>query len=222
MPQVWCDEGHRYDPDEFASCPYCPVLDDVEDDFQDSDTAANWGSPQPNQASDLGPTEPWYKSSDGRTVAWWQASQPGQADEKERGITPVVGWLVAIGGPDLGKSFLLHPEGNTIGRGHENMVMLSDESVARDSHAVLFFDPNTGQTDWDSAYVLRPGDKKGVYAAKNDAGSGDFEGWEVIHAPRSLGAYDVIKIGKTRLLFVPLCNEDFSWEFGDPGDDRLV
>jgi len=50
--------------------------------------------------------------------------------------------------------------------------------------------------------VILPGDAAGL-AYLNE---------EAVYIPTELKPYDVIELGKSRFLFVPLCGENFEWD----------
>jgi hypothetical protein len=116
---------------------------------------------------------------------------------KKSGYDPVVGWLICIEGADKGRDYRLHTERNFIGRDPTMDVCISgDNTIARHKHAILSFNPRK------NSYRLAPGDTRGMIYL-ND---------EEVDMPQTLNAYDVIEIGETKLLFMPLCGERFQWE----------
>ena len=125
---------------------------------------------------------------DGRTMMVY-------ATESE--VEPVVGWLVGLSNNYYGVSFNLIEGRNFIGRGQDMDVVLADDpSVSRNRHAILIYDPSSRK------FMLREGESKALIYV-NDQMVMDF---------RELNNGDVIKLGNTRLRFVPLCGEDFSWD----------
>nr|VFJ43103.1 MAG: hypothetical protein BECKFM1743A_GA0114220_1000415 [Candidatus Kentron sp. FM]VFJ43929.1 MAG: hypothetical protein BECKFM1743C_GA0114222_100064 [Candidatus Kentron sp. FM]VFK07345.1 MAG: hypothetical protein BECKFM1743B_GA0114221_100388 [Candidatus Kentron sp. FM] len=117
---------------------------------------------------------------------------------------PVVGWLVCTEGPDKGRDYRLLAGRNTIGRGREVDIALTDDGLSRQRHGIVLHDPVN-----DNFYLL-PGTAKGqdpVY----------YRG-EAVLAPTELAPYDSFRLGDTTLLFVPLCGPRFQW--GDKTDDR--
>lgn len=226
--QRTCGAGHVYDADQFASCPYCnrntrAIQFDV---GGYTPTAAPGGFVPPSGPVDFGRTT--APSGVGQTAApaGYNATVPPangrDADigetvmpdavrrrveqEKESktigefkrklGFEPVVGWLVCIEGPEVGKDYRLYGKINTIGRGEDNDVVLSSEhSVSQRNHVRLAYDPKHNH------YQLIPGDGSNV-AYLND---------EPLYVPQPLNAYDILEMGETKLIFVPLCGEKFRW-----------
>lgn len=109
---------------------------------------------------------------------------------------PVVGWLVCIDGPAKGRDYRIHGQYNYIGRGHHMDICISgDDCISADRAAVIAYDsvekffsfgPSMGHN------VVRVNGKMLMNAVV-------------------LNAYDQLTIGKTTLLFVPLCGERFDW-----------
>ena len=109
---------------------------------------------------------------------------------------PVVGWLVVTGGEERGRSKTLSYDRNFIGRDSSMDVVLGDKSVSRIKHAIITFEPNS------QTFYIGPGESHELFYVNN----------EVVLSNIKLNAYDVIKIGKTELVFVPFCGENFSWK----------
>ena len=141
--------------------------------------------------------------------------QERRADEEQKtvgdmkqklGLEPVVGWLVCIDGAEKGKDYRLWGRINTIGRGEQNDVCIkSDPSISKENHARLGYDPKNNR------FRLIP-----ASSSNNIYLNGD-----VVDIPTPLHAYDVIEFGETKLAFVPLCGEHFSWENGILGKDGV-
>lgn len=169
-----CNNGHYYDSKKHSSCPFCGVQDL---DLEIQKTMAK----RPGTAAGKG-------EESGKTVGIYK---------RKLGIDPVVGWLVAVEGPERGRDFRITAERNFIGRSEKMDISITgDNSISRDNHAVVSFNPKN------RAFRLFPGDSKGLVYLNED---------EVV-TPVELKSHDIIEIGQTRLMFVPFCNEDFFWE----------
>jgi hypothetical protein len=108
----------------------------------------------------------------------------------------VVGWLVCLAGPDRGRDFRLHPEKNFIGRSPlMDVCVAGDESVSRDRHALVIFDPKK-QVFW-----AVPGDASGLVYLNGD----------IVHSPSQMKCDDVLEVGQTKLVLIPFCGEKYSW-----------
>ena len=111
----------------------------------------------------------------------------------------VVGWLVCIEGEEKGKSFILYPKINSIGRGEHNDVCIKgDYLITSGKEAKLAYDYKN------NAFHIIPGEDSQNTGYLND---------EPLYEKAKLNAYDVIELGKTKLVFVPFCGEQFKWEF---------
>jgi hypothetical protein len=109
---------------------------------------------------------------------------------------PVCGWLACIDGPHQGMSYTLHSGKNFIGRADDMDVRLpGDDAVARRNHAVVAYDPRNRE------FMLLPGDSDGLV----------YLGDEAIYGAKHLMDMGLIRLGRTSLLFRPLCGENFAW-----------
>lgn len=143
-------------------------------------------------------------SSDGKTTGYFVSKRnaksnnnSGYRDVSSDSSEPVVGWIVAVSGNHFGNCFNIYSGNNSIGRSEENRIVLSkDSSISRLNHAFIAFDPKK------SSFFVRPGDSSGLVYV-ND---------ELVNNFSALKIYDILEIGETKLVFIPLCNESFSWE----------
>jgi hypothetical protein len=184
---IRCDNGHFYDPKKHPTCPYCNV--------PGSDTATTPKKKEPIAAADIGSTRP--------AGGFSQVPEVGRGDDLtirmgmgETRIDPVVGWLVCVHGPEKGKDYRIRSENNTIGRSDEMYIPIKDDMISRERHAYITFDPQTNR------FYIRPGEARGLVHRNGN----------VVFQAEELHAYDEILLGKTRLVFVPLCGEHFKWE----------
>jgi hypothetical protein len=74
-----------------------------------------------------------------------------------------------------------------------------DETVARRNHAIIAFNPKNRE------FTLIPGESEGLVYLDEDA----------IYEARQLTDMNVIKLGRSTLLFRPLCGDGFSWAFDE-------
>lgn len=117
--------------------------------------------------------------------------------KKNIGIDPAVGFLVCVSGPHRGADYKLVFGRNFIGRAAAMDVALADDdTVSRESHALITYDVKH------NTFSLSPGQGRGITYC-ND---------EQVEMVRPLEAYDVIEVGKSRLLFLPLCGDRFKWD----------
>jgi hypothetical protein len=115
----------------------------------------------------------------------------------------VAGWLVIVKGPGRGGFRPIYVGMNSIGRDPSQRISLSfgDDMISREEHAFVAYDEE------DRRFYLQHGGKANLVRL----------GGRPVLAPTELAAYDLIRIGKTTLRFIPLCGENFSWsdEVGD-------
>lgn len=201
MDMKRCPQGHFYDAAKTAACPYCAGSDK-------QNRAIVLDSSTYPQTKDLNPEEDVLKTrpiQDTGIPVTRPLNDPRQKEKenktvavvyKEIGMDPVTGWLVCIDGPSKGKDYRLHSAKNLIGRSEKMDVCLTgDDTVSRDVHAIVSYEPRKG------VFRIYQGESKGLVY---------LNGEEVIN-PVELKAYDCIEVGKTKLLFIPFCGENFKW-----------
>lgn len=236
MSQIECGRGHLYDPDKHPVCPYCnpgqkitvasarrtmPVRAvDPNRTAPVSVTAAQKTAPlsgipvtgeqrtaplsgmsvtapqktMPPKGYGNGgfvpaPASPGVTVADGgKTVGMMQA---------QMGFEPVVGWLACVEGPSRGKSYTIRGGINSIGRGDRmDIVITGDLKISSENHAKISY------SDKHNRFHLLPGEGRNIIYL-ND---------EEVFSPMPLKAYDLIDFGETKLIFVPLCGERFTWK----------
>lgn len=189
-----CDRGHYYDASIHAECPYCNK--DGEDIGKtmalgmDNPSIGDAGVTQPSASEK---TRPLFEAvnnaaDEGRTVALIQT---------DIGIDPVVGWLICVEGKERGRDYRIHTDNNYIGRSEKmDICIRGDETISRENQAIITYDAQ------ERKYYLSPSDGRSIVRVNNKA----------IFQTVSLEAYDRLMIGKTLLLFLPLCGDNFEWE----------
>ena len=153
-----------------------------------------YGVPQPDPAPTAPPPPPGFGVSvtaAGKTVGMMQS---------QMGFDPVVGWLACVEGPSRGKSYTVRGGVNAIGRSERmDIVITGDLKISSENHAKISY------SDKHNRFNLLPGEGRNIVYL-ND---------EEVFTPMPLKAYDLIDFGETKLLFVPLCGEKFTWEDKD-------
>lgn len=219
MNNVVCSKGHVYDADKHSSCPYCGVnIGNFE--IGGTRTQALGGGMQPHaipsspRALEGGnKTQPLQSSGGmmahqnvGRTCALDGVEEKkketnktvamySNLEDKERRIDPVVGWLVATSGENKGKDYKILSGGNQIGRSASCDIVLSDETVSREEHASITYDPEG------NCFYIVPGAKRGV----------TYLNGEIVLMPKALHNYDRLRFGKAEVVFIGLCSDMFRW-----------
>lgn len=178
-----CENGHFYDELRFPVCPYCRK--------------------SPGVGSTVAVTPPQMEV--GKTVAVDLSAVPGVVDENktvgfistDTGKTPPVGFVICISGPMKGSDFKILPGRNLIGRGDKVDIALKDDpAVSRDGHCVISYDHKH------NSFIIAPGIGHGL-TYLNDS---------PVETARGINSHDIIEIGNSRLIFLPLCDEHFKWE----------
>lgn len=213
MNLVRCEKGHFYDQDKFSSCPHCSSSEDdrsvtmvIREDkpAPESDNTIftegfTGGVEQPERMSLKDAIETVGKANSqdniedadddmGKTISYYS---------KAIGTDPVVGWLIAINGNHFGQGFLLKSGRNFIGRANDMDIRLEgDESVSRNKHAIVVYEPKSRM------FIAQPGESKELFYV-ND---------KVVLNNEQLKKNDVLTLGKTKLMLIPCCDENFCWE----------
>lgn len=193
MQMQQCPNGHFYNPANSSECPYC------------TGESSNINATRPQfdlgAAPEIGATMPVDPPSDNHTRAGTSA-KPTDNDrtqmviKKETGIDPVVGWLICVEGKEKGRDYRIHSDNNFIGRGEKmDICIRGDDTISRENHAIISFDIR------DKVYYFSPGEGRSIVRVNDKA----------IFSTVQLAAYDRIELGTTKLLFLPLCGEVFSW-----------
>lgn len=113
------------------------------------------------------------------------------------GADPVVGWLVCVKGPDMGKDYRLHSGTNFIGRSERMDVCIkNDTAISRESAASVSYD------DRSRTFFIQKGEVRNLIYLNGRA----------LRSDADLAIYDRIEIGNTMLVFVPLCGQQFNWQ----------
>ena len=200
--QRTCSAGHVYDADQFPSCPYCNRNTRA---IQFGATAAPAGYGATTAPAGYGAAHAGRDDTIGQTVMPEAIRRRMEQERDNRtvgefkrklGYEPVVGWLVCVEGPEVGKDYRLFGRINSIGRAEGNDVVLAQEhTVSQKNHVRLAYDAKHNN------FQLIPGEGTNV----------TYLNEEPLYVPQKLNAYDVLEMGATKLIFLPLCSERFRW-----------
>lgn len=138
-------------------------------------------------------------SNEGKTMSYFSVAtaQTSVQSSAKRSADPVVGWLVCISGCHFGDSFSIYAGKNSVGRSEENRIVVpEDKSISRSKHALIVYEPKKRN------FYLQPGDSSGLTYLNDD----------YITESHKLAALDIIELGDSKFMFVPLCGETFSWD----------
>ena len=112
-------------------------------------------------------------------------------------VRPVVGWLVCVQGPDIGKDFRLHTDFNHVGRAEDQDVCLSDSTVSREHFTVSYDRLNNH-----------------YFADMGKGSSMVYINGYSLGGRTVLKKGDQIKVGdNTLLVFIPLEQKDVKWNW---------
>lgn len=223
MRKVRCNAGHFYDADKHMSCPYCGV---AIDNFNIGEAKTQplgggmgggmdtqGGGGMDDSAGSGGRTQPLdsgmsmaRSGSAGKTVAHTQARELEKSSNKtvamvnvgsdDKRIDPVVGWVVCTEGAMKGIDFKILSGRNMVGRAANNGICIkNDDTISRERHTEITYDPNGKQ------FYISSGAGRGL-TYLNDV---------LVLETKVLNNFDIIKVGNTKLVFVNLCGENFSW-----------
>ncbi|MBE5943139.1 MAG: FHA domain-containing protein [Lachnospiraceae bacterium] len=107
-----------------------------------------------------------------------------------------IGWLVCVEGNTVGESFTVYDCDNYIGRSsHMNICLSKEPTVSRESHACISYNKET----------------KDISIAPTSDGSPVLLNDALLTETHTLSNRNLIQLGDCVLLFVALCDEDFSW-----------
>ena len=217
MSMKRCKNGHFFDPSKHTYCPHCGVsrlkVGKTQSFGGDEAPPSPRAGATKKQGSASNETSPAKRkrvsATEEEVVTRRHGGVPEKAKKVEKegvtmvkirestGIDPVVGWLVCIEGPDKGRDYRIRTERNFIGRKDSNdIVIKGDDSISREKHAIISFNPRK------LSFRLAPGDSRGLI----------YHNDEEVLTPLELNAYDILEMGETKLMFVPFCTGEFSWE----------
>ena len=215
---VRCSRGHFYDGDKFSECPHCKNLapagttvgaDTSPRKAGEKTVGIDTDRSTVTVSGEYAHTEPISWSASNRPTEEPPAEKPPvkihSQGEKTIGYyfaeiksEPVVGWLVCVDGNSVGKSFNLKSGKNFIGRSEaeNDIVIRDDKSVSRVKHAILVYDPKSRR------FLAQPGMSSELFYLNDD----------VVLQAVPLKERDVLQIGETKLMFIPLCGPEFTWD----------
>ena len=213
-----CSNGHYYDADKYSTCPHCGKNEQMDDDVtvnmeqtgSFSGTMSDLHTENKTVASSApAPQATPEPAQQRKTVSLMDAvnvaATPAPADQDKTvsyyggsmGTEPVVGWLVCVEGEMLGKAFELKDGKNFIGRSlNMDVILEGDPNVSRERHAIVTYEPKG------RVFIAQPGESRELFYM-ND---------QVVLMNMEMHNRDVLSIGRTKLMFIPLCGPDFAWE----------
>lgn len=200
---ISCPKGHYYDANRYSGCPYCstgsfsPTVDPfstVQNQGQGYEGAATAQEEYGGNYGNFNPTEsPVVMNAASSAMS---KTQFVDTSTPEGAPIPVVGWLVAVEGPCRGTDYRIHTGYNYIGREVGDICIHGDNTISAEKDANVTYVPQTRK------FYIAHELGKNVLLVNN---------LPVIGGGMEIQNYDLITIGTTKLLFVGLCGEKFSW-----------
>lgn len=184
-----CDKKqHYYDSERYSSCPYCK---------QDG-KSVNPGINSMQNTSPVSPTNPVQNFNPPPTGGKVHNKTLTLGTNENSAVPFVVGWLICIEGEDYGKDFRLHAENNYIGRDNPECDINLNDGYVSGKHFVINYDTLNGEF---SIYI--DGGKNAVYVNNKS----------LLKNTAVLKKGDIIKVGKTLLVFIPLDTSIVQWKW---------
>lgn len=203
MAIVQCPNGHNYDSEKHAQCPYCSGSQAIGVTVPLGAEAAQGGIPGVYEQGGFPKTMPLDAQQASPAGVGPGVTEPYQnvtqgLDINEEGVAAVVGWLVCIEGKKKGRDYRLHGERNFVGRAASNDVALSfDDKISSVANLVISYDSEENE------FYVQPGEHQKNNVKHNG---------KLLLMPQQLNDGDVIAMGNTKLMFRRFCNESFQWE----------
>lgn len=197
---ISCPNGHYYDANRYADCPYCstggfsPTVDPFAGVNTEDTPGTVGGQTVGGNYGNFGFTEDPVVNN--RASGAMSKTQFVDDSTPAGAPMPVVGWLVAIEGPCRGTDYRIHTGYNYIGRETGDICIHGDNTISAERDANVTYVPQIKK------YFIAHELGKNVLLVNN---------MPVIGGSVELHNYDVITVGTTKLLFMGLCGEQFSW-----------
>lgn len=163
------------------------------------------------ETGDFGPTMPGSGMEDYGSTMPGGAAENGASSAVEdydgvteavdmggvAGFSPTVGWLVCVEGPARGTDYRIRAGYNFIGRAeHMDICVRGDRKIRREKHALLAYDQE------ERVFFFGPADGRSIVRVNG----------KMVMNPQEIRSRDVLTVGVTKLMFVPLCGEGFNWD----------
>ncbi|MDD6157649.1 MAG: FHA domain-containing protein [Lachnospiraceae bacterium] len=138
-----------------------------------------------------------------RVVRGYHVPEDGNEDVtvaeavKKIGFQPIAGWLVCVDGEGKGKDYKILYGRNFIGRDRSmDICIQGDKTISRVNHASISYDDKA----------------KKYYYSPEIGRSIDYINGNPVFETVELHNRDCIEIGSMKLVFAPLCGDNFRWE----------
>lgn len=239
MEIVRCSKGHYYDASRYKTCPNCEKADEKKtmllselfhnnrgNSSRKNEPVSETGKTVPLNLNQTGKAEMYQKTvplpvyndmEERKTVLLQPETQPATAENKVQHYSttvplvrmtavqkdvqpessvPCAAILVCISGAKRGREYRVLSQMNYIGRaGTMDICISDDESISAENAAVIGYDHEN------RVFSFGPGSSHNIIRVNG----------RMIIGAEMLKPYDRVTIGKTELLFVPICGEWFDW-----------
>ncbi len=112
---------------------------------------------------------------------------------------PVTGWLVCVEGAEKGRDYRITAKINGIGRSETmDICIKGDPWISRENQARISYDG-----EHNNFYLIPTESPNPVYI--ND---------ELLYVPTRLNKGDILKLGRSKFIFSPFCDDVFNWQDG--------
>jgi hypothetical protein len=218
-----CEKGHFYDAEANSTCPQCaaeamggaegvgatmpvggedyvgatiPVGTGVPEGYGATEPIGGNFQAAPPTPSEGIFTDNAFSQGNMGVQNYEDATQPVTVGGVA-GFSPATGWLVCTEGPAKGTDYRVRAGYNYIGRGeHMDICVRGDQKIGRERHALIAYDQE------EKVFFFGPADGKSIVRLNG----------KMVMSPMEIHAYDVVSIGDSKLMFVPLCGERFDWD----------
>ena len=113
-------------------------------------------------------------------------------------VRPATGWLVCINGATKGTDYRIYQGYTYIGRDPaQNQIAIPDDHISSVPSARILYEEES---------------RKFFINETNGARNPVYLNEKLFDGRVMLNPYDIIRLGNTSLLFVPLCTDKFAWE----------
>ena len=209
---VRCANGHYYDFDKGAECPYCQqaqsdrvTISNGPGGYTGSDEDENMKTQamlvQDGQSIMIGiggneESVPFPSKKLHGLDAPKNYRTVGIMRDTAAGIPYVTGWLVGIAGPVKGRDYRLIHGKNWVGMSGTNDICIREgRDIAFERQCAIVYDGKGNRF-----YILQ-----GV-------GTTTYLNGELVGVPQELKSGDEIAMGNCTFIFIPYCNEERIWE----------
>jgi len=203
MAMKQCSNNHLYDDQKNASCPYCSGIGDIGVLRPLSNANGSNSTSLKMNAPSFPQTAPLHSTSKGTEIPKTMPLNNPDINKtvalniNENGINPVCGWLICVNGEKKGKDFSIHGEKNFIGRSKSNDICFDfDNSISKEANAIISYDKRNNKF-----FIYCGEGKNNIYVNES-----------LLLRPLELKDYDIVEVGKTKLMFFSLCNSNFKWD----------